>query len=141
MLENQIVVRPRYSETDQMGYVYYGRYAEYFEIGRTELVRELGIPYSRFEREDGIMLPVIELQVNYKTPARYDDALTITTQLKEPPTARIRFDYQIVNEQQELVVTGHVVLVFIHTHTRRPCRPPRFFLEALVQGGMPGIEL
>lgn len=133
MIHSQTQLRVRYAETDQMGYVYYGHYAQYFEVARTDWVRSLGTPYRAFEDEYGVMLPVLELQVNYKKAARYDDLLTIHTYVRQKPGIKIRFEHEIVNEQGELLVSGHVVLVFIQKDTMKPCRPPAFFLEHIEQ--------
>ena len=84
MIRNQIKIRVRYGETDQMGYVYYGNYAQFFEVGRVEWLRALGVSYKSLE-ESGIMLPVIQLNINYMKPAKYDDLLTITTILTKTP--------------------------------------------------------
>src|SRR4051812_34181777 len=96
MREYTYEVRVRYSETDQMGVVYHGNYAQYFEMGRVEWLRNLGISYKWME-ENGIMLPVVALNINYKKPARYDDLLTVKTILKNQTTVKIEFDYEIHN--------------------------------------------
>src|SRR5690606_19913849 len=102
-------VRVRYAETDQMGVVYYGNYAQYFEMGRTEWLRSLGITY-RWMEENGIQLPVLDLQVTYKKPAKYDDLLTIKTTLVKMPTVRIQFYYEIESEKGELITSGTTTL-------------------------------
>src|SRR5690606_18550860 len=89
---NEILIRVRYGETDQMGVVHHGNYALYLEMGRTEWLRELGISYKEME-ESGVMLPVTSMQLNYKKSARYDEVVKVKTQLKKPPTARIEFEY------------------------------------------------
>ncbi|MCE3008803.1 MAG: acyl-CoA thioesterase [Bacteroidetes bacterium] len=129
MIYTETKLRVRYAETDQMGFVYYGHYAQYFEVARTDWVRSLGTPYRDFEHTYGVMLPVLELQVNYKKAATYDDVLTIRTYVREQPGIKIRFEHEIVNEAGEVLVTGHVVLVFVNKETMKPCRPPAFFLE------------
>jgi acyl-CoA thioester hydrolase len=96
MREHEIIVRVRYAETDQMGVVYHGNYAQYFEMGRVEWLRNLGISYKWME-ENGVMLPVVSLELNYKKPARYDDILRIKTKLKSQSTVKIEFDYEIYN--------------------------------------------
>jgi len=123
-------VRVRYAETDQMGYVYYGRYADFYEVGRTEMIRKLGFTYPEFE-EAGIMMPVREIKIRYFKPARYDDLLTIKTSLKTLPGARITFHYEVFNEQAKLLNTGEVTLVFIGDQSRRPVRAPEKLLQAL----------
>lgn len=130
MYKGETQIRVRYGETDQMGYVYYGRYAEYFEVGRTEVFRELGLNYRQFE-ERGFMLPVSEMKIRYFKPARYDDLLRVVTRLEELPTARIRFHYETFNEANELLNEGEVALVFADSKTRRPVRPPKDMIEKL----------
>lgn len=129
MISHETQLRVRYGETDQMGYAYYGKYAEYFEVGRVELVRKLGIPYKEVEAR-GIMMPVSELLVNYKRPALYDDLLTIRTTVKERPRSSFLFDYEIINEKGELLATGHVKLAFVDMEKMRPVRTPEFVLQA-----------
>lgn len=113
-----------------MGYVYYGDYAEYFEVGRVEALRTLGFPYRRLE-EEGIMLPVRTLSITYHAPARYDDLITIRTTIAEPPSARIRFLYHIHNEAGALLTEAETVLVFVDKETMRPRRAPEAFLQAM----------
>jgi acyl-CoA thioester hydrolase len=124
-------LRTRYSETDQMGYVYYGNYPQYFEVGRAELVRDLGMSYAEMERELGVIMPVVDMAIHYGKPARYDDLITITTQILEMPLMRVRFNHEIHNEQGQRIVSGHVELVFVRRDTMRPVRPPEVFLSAL----------
>ena len=131
MFKGETKIRVRYGETDQMGYVYYGHYAAYFEVARTELLRELGLSYAKFE-EDGIMLPVSEMKIKYMRPGRYDDLLTIVTKLETLPTARIRFVYDTFNEAGEHLNTGEVTLVFTDAISRRPTRPPEVMIERLM---------
>lgn len=122
--------RVRYAETDQMGVVYYGNYAQYFELGRTEWLRAKGISYKDMENH-GIMLPVISLNCEFKKSAIYDDVLTIKTILKKKPGVRIDFDYEITNEKNEMVCTGNTVLVFINMKTNKPRRCPDYILKNL----------
>jgi acyl-CoA thioester hydrolase len=123
-------VRVRYGESDRMGYAYYGYYPFYYEVGRTEMMRSLGLAYKEME-DNGIILPVISLQTNYLAPAFYDDLLTIKTMLKEMPGVRIRFDYEIYNEKGEKLNFGETTLVFTDAKTRKPRRPPEYFLKRL----------
>jgi len=125
-----VTLRIRYGETDQMGYVYYGRYAEFFEIGRTELIRKLGFTYKDFEAR-GILLPVVSMIVKYVRPAVYDDLITIQTTLKKLPTARIVFYYQIFDEAGTLINEAECHLVFTDSATRKPARPPEALMQAL----------
>ncbi len=130
MKTNSCSFRVRYGETDQMGIVYYGNYAQYLEIGRVEWLRALGVSYKRME-DDGIMLPVISLQIRYRKSARYDDIITVTTTLKKKPGVKIAFDYQIHNETQELLVEANTVLAFMDKHTLKPVRCPDIILDKL----------
>lgn len=122
--------RVRYGETDQMGVVYYGNYAQYFEMGRTEWLRKYGISY-RWMEDNGIMLPVVELQVKYKKSARYDDILSVHTKLVKLPSVKIEFEYEIYNQQNELLTTGYTSLVFVDMKTNRPTHAPDYLLEKL----------
>lgn len=124
------IVRVRYGETDQMGVVYHGNYAQYFEIGRTEWLRSLGITYKYMEKT-GIILPVISLNCNFKKSAFYDDELTITTMLKKAPSVKIEFDYEIKNQHQEIICTGNTILAFINQQTMKPIRCPEYIIEKL----------
>ncbi|MCK7590853.1 acyl-CoA thioesterase [Subsaxibacter sp. CAU 1640] len=127
---DEIQLRVRYGETDQMGVVYHGNYAQYFEVGRVEWLRKFGVSYKQME-EDGIMLPVISLSINYKKSARYDDLLKVKTQLVKIPSATIEFDYEIVNEKNELLATGNTSLVFMDINKNRPTRCPKYILDKL----------
>jgi acyl-CoA thioester hydrolase len=122
--------RVRYGETDQMGYVYYGDYAEYFEVGRVEALRSLGFPYRRLE-EEGVMLPVHDMQVRYHRPARYDDLITVRTSIEALPNVRIVFRYELRNEADELLTEAVTTLVFVDRGSMRPCRAPQHLLDAL----------
>ncbi len=130
MYKNQTQIRVRYGETDQMGVVYHANYASYFEVGRTEWLREYGITYKSME-ETGVMLPVISLEIKYKNSAKYDDLLTIKTSIKKLPSARIEFDYELVNESGDLLATGSTDLVFIDMKRNRPMRCPDYLLDKL----------
>ena len=123
-------IRVRYGETDQMGYVYYGNYPLYYEVGRTEMLRSVGLSYRTME-EEGIFLPVHSLSIKYIEPARYDDLLTLRVILKELPTAKIHFYYEIYNEQKKLLNTGETVLVFVDAKSRRPRRAPEILVTKL----------
>ena len=111
--------RVRYGETDQMGYVYYGNYAQYFEMGRAEWLRSFGVSYKGME-ENGIMLPVLNLNVNYLKPAKYDDLLKLKTILIKKPGVKIEFNFEIFNEENVLLTTGYTSLVFIDMKKNRP---------------------
>ncbi len=131
MLQHDTFVRVRYGETDQMGYVYYGKYAEYFEVGRVELIRNvLGLSYKAIE-ENGYFLPVANLNVKYHRPGRYDDLLRIRTCVPEMPRSSFLTEYEIFNEADELLVTGMVKLAFFHRERLVPVRIPAFIKEAV----------
>ncbi len=123
MIKSKTQIRVRYSETDQMGVVYNGNYAQYFEIGRVELLRDLGISYLELE-QTGITLPVLELYSKYIRPAKYDDLLTVQTEIRDWPESRITFHYEILNDRGTLLHIGHVILVFFDMEQKRPCRIP-----------------
>ena len=127
---NSTTLRVRYSETDQMGYCYYGNYAQYFEVGRVEALRSIGMSYKSLE-DRGIMLPVSDFQVTYKTPAKYDDQLTIQTKIIELKGARLIFNYTITNKQNKLIATSSTTLVFVSKETMSPIAPPKDFLNLI----------
>lgn len=127
---NEISFRVRYGETDQMGVVYYGNYAQYLEMGRVEWLRSLGLSYKWME-EHGVMLPVISLKIDYKNPARYDDLITVRTQLKNKPSVRIEFDYVILNENGEILIEANTVLVFMDAYKKKPIKCPDYILKKL----------
>lgn len=124
MKEHEIIVRVRYSETDQMGVVYHGNYAQYFEMGRVEWLRNIGVSYKSME-EEGVMLPVISLNMCYKKSAFYDDLLTIKTIFKKQESVKIEFDYEVRNQNAELLTIANTVLVFVDKKTGRPTLPPQ----------------
>ncbi len=128
MQTHTIQFRVRYGETDQMGYVYYGNYAQYFEMGRVEWLRNLGTSYKRME-ESGIMLPVLNLNINYLKPGKYDDLLTLKTTLTTKPSVRIEFNFELFNEKNELLTEGYTSLVFIDMKRNKPTRAPSYILE------------
>ena len=130
MKVHQINVRVRYSETDQMAVVYHGNYAQYFEMGRVEWLRNIGISYKWME-DSGVMLPVVSLNINYKKPALYDDLLTVKTIFKSQTSVKIEFDYEIYNESEELLTTGYSMLVFVDMKTSKPIIPPSYVIEKL----------
>lgn len=125
---NEISFHVRYAETDQMGYVYYGNYAQYLEMGRVAWLRSLGVSYKTME-EKGVMLPVVSMQIDFKKPALYDDLLTVKSTLKKIPSVKIEFDYEIYNDANELLVTANTVLAFIDMKTKRPVQCPDYVLE------------
>lgn len=123
-------IRIRYGETDQMGVVYHGNYPQFIEIGRIEWLRSLGVSYKKME-EEGVMLPVISLNINYKKPVFYDDVISVKTFVKKKPTASIEFEYEITNEAGEIVTTASTVLAFVDMNTKRPMRCPKYILDKL----------
>jgi acyl-CoA thioester hydrolase len=123
-------LRPRYSETDQMGYVYYGNYPAYYEVVRSASMHDLGTSYPEMERR-GTMLPCREMHIDYFKAARYDELLTIKMTLTEMPVTRLFHSYEIYNEQGELINKGTTVLVFVDSKTMKPCRCPEWFAEIL----------
>jgi acyl-CoA thioester hydrolase len=123
-------IRVRYGETDQMGVVYHGNYAQYLEIGRIELLRSLGISYKKME-EEGIILPVVSISLKFMKSAVYDEVINVRTQLNKIPTATLDFDYKITNEKGELLSTANTVLVFVDKSTKRPTRCPQYILDKL----------
>lgn len=130
MKKSTTKTRVRYSETDQMGVVYHGNYAQFFELGRTEWLRSLGVTYKNME-VSGIMLPVISLKCNFIKSALYDDVLTIHTFLKKEPLVKIEFDYEIKNQDAKLICTGNTVLAFMNSETLKPIRCPEYLLTGL----------
>jgi acyl-CoA thioester hydrolase len=130
--EHETKVRVRYGETDQMGYCYYGNYAQYFEVGRVEALRAFGMSYKELENQ-GIMLPVSEFSVKYMAPAFYDEELLIRTKITGLSGARITFEYEILNEIGKVISKAHTILVFVAKNTMRPISPPDFFLDLMKQ--------
>ncbi len=131
MYEFNTEVRVRYAEADPMNVVYYGNYAQYFEVGRVESLRNLGISYKGIE-DMGIMLPVVELNIKYLRPAKYDDLLTIKSQIKELPTEhKIVFDQEIYNEEGKLLTIGKVKLYFMDSKLGKRAIMPALMLEKL----------
>jgi acyl-CoA thioester hydrolase len=130
MYTSETKVRVRYGETDQMGFAYYGNYAQYYEVGRVEAMRGIGMSYREIE-EQGIFLPVYTFSIKYLKPALYDDELTIKTTIPELPKARIRFEYTCYNTAGDLLNEGETTLVFIDKATKKPCGAPAYFLEKI----------
>lgn len=117
MFNSETTIRVRYSETDQMNVVYHGNYAQYFEVARAEAIREMGFTYKEME-EMGIVMPIVELHTKFLRPAKYDDLLTIKTQLRElPADHRIEFHHEVLNEEGKLLTIGRIVLYFLDAKT------------------------
>jgi acyl-CoA thioester hydrolase len=123
-------IRVRYFDTDQMGIVYYGNYARFYEIGRVEALRQLGINYKDLE-ENGIGMPVYDMQSRFIRPARYDDLLTIRVSIPQLPKTRISFNYEIIDQHGHLLNNGQTTLVFVRSATGRPCSVPPELISAI----------
>jgi len=122
----------RYAETDQMNVVYYGNYAQYFEVGRVESIRQLGVVYKDIEAS-GVVMPVVEMHVRYLRPATYDDLLTVKTTIRElPENYRVEFFQDVYNEQGKLLAAGRVVLYFLEAQTKRKTNIPAALKEKLL---------
>jgi len=130
MYTAETIIRVRYSETDQMGYVYYGNYGQYYEVARVEAMRNLGLPYKMVE-EKGYIMPVVSMYVKYIKPAFYDDLLTLKTYIKELPNMRIKYDYEIYNEKKILINFGETVHAFVKIEIGKPFSAPEWLLEKL----------
>jgi len=131
LLEDEIEIQVRYSETDQMSFVYHGNYVKYFEIGRITWLKKLGISYKKME-EDGIFLPVIELKINFKKPALFDDKLIVKTKLIRTPSYMIEFDLEIKRDDQ-VITLGYTKLIFLNSKTNKPMRCPENILRELIK--------
>ena len=126
MIHHETTKRVRYGETDQMGYLYYGHYALYYEIGRVELLRSLGYTYAALEAEEGVMMPVLSLQCRFVRPARYDTLVTIRTELRRAPDRDITFHYELTDARGKLLNGGSTRLCFVRVSdgARVACPPP-----------------
>ncbi|MEY4875181.1 MAG: hypothetical protein RL708_330 [Bacteroidota bacterium] len=123
-------IRVRYAETDQMRYVYYGNYPQYYEVGRAEAIREIGFTYKQLE-DIGVMMPVVEMNIRYFRPALYDDLLTIKTTLTELNKSKVRFHSEIFNDKNELLNQGTVTLVFVSSADMKRVDMPQVLFEKL----------
>ena len=130
MFEHTTKVRVRYGETDQMGYMYYGNYAEFYEVGRVEMLRSLGMTYSAMEAS-GIIMPVLEMKCKYLKPALYDEEISIKVVMDKMPGVKIHFRYELYNPNNELINLGETLLAFVNMKTNRPCLPPQYFIDGL----------
>jgi acyl-CoA thioester hydrolase len=130
--QHAVNLRVRYGETDQMGYCYYGNYASYFEVGRVEAMRSLGMSYRKLE-EDGVMLPVSHFEIDYFKPALYDDELTVVTTITGVKGPRLYFEYLIFNADQVKLCFGKTTLVFVSKENMRPIAAPEQFLAFIKQ--------
>ena len=130
MIEHDVKIRVRYAETDQMSYVYYGNYATYFEVARVETFRILGVSYKEME-DEGVLMPVLELNTKYIKPIFYDEEITIRTKITERPGVRVRFDYEVFNEKGELTTIAHTILAFISRDNWKPTMPKGKFEQIM----------
>ena len=130
MIKGKIKLRVRYSDTDQMGYVYYGRYASYYEVARVELFRSLGFSYKNLE-EEGIGMPVINMDTKYLLPIKYDEEIIIKTRIEELPSSKIIFYYDIFNKKNNLANSAKTTLTFINLSSKKPVRIPKELLELI----------
>ncbi|MBV2166292.1 MAG: acyl-CoA thioesterase [Kaistella sp.] len=132
MIHTTHSLRVRYGETDPMKYVYYGNYAEYLEVARVELFRELGIPYDEIENQ-GIWLPVSEFSIKYLKPGLYDEILEIHTYIKKLPGVRIEFEYEIYNSSKEKITEAKTILFFLDAKKNKVVKCPDFLMDLLVK--------
>ncbi len=130
MISHSYKIRINYSDTDKMGFVHHSNYARIYENARWELLREIGIPYSKIE-ELGIFMPVVDMSFKFIKPAFYDDVLTVTTTILEFPTSRIKFKFELKNEVGEIINVAKLTCAFIDSITSKPQRPPKILLEKL----------
>lgn len=131
MIIHNTRIRVRYADTDQMKFAYNGKYFEYFEVGRTEMMREKNLTYKTIE-ESGFFMPVHSVHVNYKNPAYYDELLEVETRVEKLPELKVHIDHTVRSVGRDITICeGYVEFVFIKKGTRKVCRPPEFFLEVL----------
>ena len=130
MLVNETKLRVQYYETDQMGVVHHSNYVRYFEVGRTEFMRRIGLSYKKCE-DSGVIMPITNVEVRYFYPAYYDDIICIKSHIKEMPKARVTFFIEIYNEQGKLLANGTTTLAFVNKETGRPQRVPETMMKIL----------
>lgn len=131
MFTTETQIRVRYGETDQMGYLYYGNYAQYYEVGRAEMIRSIGLTYASMEKKHGTLMPVMSLNMRFVRPALYDELMTVKTILRELPGSTITFHHEIFNEKNKLVNGGSVKLCFVDADSNKSIKAPEFLLEKL----------
>lgn len=131
MFQQETTVRVRYGETDQMGFLYYGNYALYYEVGRVEALRSIGVIYKDLEEEHGLWMPVLHSESEYLKPAYYDEKIKILTEIRKMPRARITFDYLLFNSKEELINKGKVTLCFINAKNGKAVRVPKIIQQKL----------
>jgi len=130
MITKDVKIRVRYKDTDKMGVVYHSNYIVYYEVARTEMLRDLNVPYSEMEAQ-GIMMPILEIESKYIAPAYYDEEITVRAIVDTEPMARINVRYEVINEAGQTINTGHTLLGFVNSATHRPCRAPKYFIERI----------
>jgi len=137
MICSETKIRVRYADTDQMKMVYHSKYLEYFEQGRSDMLREIGMPYPEIESM-GYYLPVIEAHAKYLKAGKYDDLLTVRTMLAEMPQARIIIEYAVLNDKsQELIAAGYTIHGFVNAKTGKPVRAPEKFFKIVGEYFLP----
>ena len=133
MLIHKTSVRVRYADTDQMHYAYNGKFFEYFEVGRTEMMRDQNLPYKKIE-ENGYHMPVYETYIKFLNPALYDELLEIETRVEKLPAARVHIDHIVKSKDRNIVIAeGYVELVFVNKENNKIARAPDFFIQAVKQ--------
>ena len=131
MISNKTTIRVRYADTDKMQFVYNGKYLEYFEVGRAELLRSIGLPYSEVETR-GYQLPLIEAGLKYKQPAMYDELLEVEAINRELYSAKVHIEYIVSKKETgEIVAEGFTTHMFIKSDSKKPTRPPQFYIDVL----------
>lgn len=130
MLAHQLKFRVLYSDTDKMGYMYYGRYAKYLEMGRVELLRDLGLSYRHME-DSGLIMPVLDLKLKYIKPLYYDEEVILKTKIIKKPGTRIYFEYELINSEGFLTTLAETTLVFVDKDSRKPCLIPDDFKQKI----------
>ena len=132
MFRHETQIRVRYAETDQMGYLYYGNYATYYEVGRAEMIRSIGLTYQSMEDDYGILMPVMSLQMRFVRPARYDELIRVRTELRKLPQKQIVFHHELFNPKGKLVNGGSVKLCFVEQATNKTVDAPSFLTDKLI---------
>ena len=135
MITYDAKVRVNYKDTDQMGIVHHSNYIVYYEMARVEALREWGMPYSDMEKS-GIISPILEVGSKYIYPAHFDEVLTVRVIVEEMPMVRLKVSYELYNEDNKLINTGHTWLGFLNAETKRPCRAPQSLVEGLKRVGL-----
>lgn len=141
MISHDTQIRVRYGEVDRMGFLYHAHYVDYFDVARTQMLRDMGLPYTRIEAA-GIMMPVMDVTIRYIKAANYDDLLTVRTTIKELPSVKLKFYFEVFRpcsddcdsgnaEKQELITTGSVTIAFMNSASKRACRAPQSIIDIL----------